>query len=305
LPTILVILLFCLAGQTVFAAAKGRQYGPPLKFDAPPVDLAPSPDAREDRAPAPQPRTTRASPARVRETLPERSPSGTEEPPAPPEQEARPLEETRDPPEATAQNRQSAPADALKPVRLFGTVEFRSPVKNLPKWERVRNSEQQRPTFVSRGVDAQNAAVSERWRNMRDKLRAAPLAEQIKAVNNFFNQWPYKTDMEVWGVEDYWETPREFIERSGDCEDYAISKYYALRDLGVPAELLRVVAVKDAIRNYGHAICVVFVNDDAVILDNLTNLTLSHKRLTHYKPQFSVNENFLWRHIQPQSGPTR
>lgn len=140
---------------------------------------------------------------------------------------------------------------------------------------------------------------------MREKLQGAPLVDQVKAVNNFFNQWPYKTDLEVWGVEDYWETPREFIERSGDCEDYAISKYYALRDLGVPAELLRIVAVKDAIRNYGHAICLIMVNDDAYILDNLTNLTLSHKRLTHYKPQFSVNENFLWRHIQPQSGPTR
>jgi predicted transglutaminase-like cysteine proteinase len=199
----------------------------------------------------------------------------------------------------------AAAANTPKPVRLFGTVEFRSPVKNLPKWERVRDLEQKRPSFAGRGIDAQNAAVSERWRGMREKLRNSALTEQLKAVNTFFNQWPYKTDLENWGVEDYWATPREFVEHSGDCEDYAISKYYGLRDLGVPAELMRIVAVKDVIRNLGHAILVVLVKDDAYVLDNLTNLTFSHKRLTHYRPQYSVNENYLWRHVQPQSGPLR
>ena len=189
------------------------------------------------------------------------------------------------------------------PIRLLGTVEFRSPIKNLPKWERVRSSEKKRPSFTEKGLDTKSAKVRERWDKLKNSLAGAPLKDQVQKINNFFNQWPYKFDKEVWGVEDYWATPREFVERSGDCEDYAISKYYALRDLGVPASQLRVAAVKDVIRNLGHAVLIVYMENDAYVLDNLTNLVLSHKKLKHYAPQYSVNEEYLWRHVKPKSAP--
>ena len=199
------------------------------------------------------------------------------------------------------------PAGQAAPVRLFGTVEFRSPIKNLPRWEQVRDSEIKRPTFVPDGLDldVKNPTVEQRWVALRDRLKNAPLEEKAREVNRFFNQWPYKTDMELWGLEDHWTTPRVFIERSGDCEEYAITKYYALRELGVPAELLRIAAVRDTIRNLGHAVLIVYMDGDAYILDNLTNLVLSHRRLTHYAPQFTVNENFLWRHVVPKAPPPK
>jgi predicted transglutaminase-like cysteine proteinase len=196
------------------------------------------------------------------------------------------------------------PAAQAAPIRLFGTVEFRSPIKSLPKWERVRDSENRRPTFIPEGLDldVKNPSVTQRWVALRDRIKDAPLAEKANEVNKFFNQWPYKTDMTIYGVEDYWAVPREFVERSGDCEDYAIAKYYALRELGVPAKFLRVAAVKDSIRNLGHAVLIVYMDDDdARVLDNLTNLVLSHKRLTHYVPQYTVNEDFLWRHVVPRA----
>lgn len=189
------------------------------------------------------------------------------------------------------------------PIRLLGTVEFRSPIKNLPKWERVLSSEKKRPSFTKAGLDTKSAKVRERWDKLKNSLAGVPLKEQVQKVNNFFNQWPYKFDKEIWGVEDYWATPREFVERSGDCEDYAISKYYALRDLGVPASQLRVAAVKDVIRNLGHAVLIVYMENDAYVLDNLTNLVLSHNKLKHYAPQYSVNEEYLWRHVKPKSAP--
>ena len=55
--------------------------------------------------------------------------------------------------------------------------------------------------------------------------------------------------MDVWGVMDYWETPAEFFQKSGDCEDFAIAKYFALRDLGFPASQMRIVVLKDTLRN--------------------------------------------------------
>lgn len=218
----------------------------------------------------------------------------------------KPAEQSREPGKgegAPSGNVQAATQPA--PVRLFGTVEFRSPIAQLPKWQRVRDSEIKRPSFTATGLDTNNTSVAQRWNWIREKVSDAPLMEKVKEVNKFFNQWPYKMDREIWGVEDYWATPREFVQKSGDCEDYAITKYYALRDLGVPANLLRVAAVKDNIRNIGHAVLIVYMDDDARVLDNLTNLVLSHKKLPHYLPQYTVNEEFLWRHVMPKAAPVK
>jgi predicted transglutaminase-like cysteine proteinase len=196
---------------------------------------------------------------------------------------------------------QEAPAPQVppgaKPLRLFGTVEFRSDLKNFPKWERVLGYERQTPTFAPGG--GMPDVVRRRWEKLAADLRDRPVMEKVQKVNNFFNQWPYKTDSAVWGVEDYWAIPPEFMQKSGDCEDYAITKYYALRSLGIPAADLRIIVVRDTIRNLAHAVLVFINGDSAYILDNLTNLVLSHQKMTHYAPQFSVNEEFLWRHIKP------
>jgi amino acid transporter len=41
------------------------------------------------------------------------------------------------------------------------------------------------------------------------------------------------------GIDDYWMTPKEFfIKGFGDCEDYAIAKYFTLLELGVKKESL-------------------------------------------------------------------
>ena len=48
---------------------------------------------------------------------------------------------------------------------------------------------------------------------------AAKLAprEQLTAINEFYNRWPYRRDAELYGRSEYWATPREFMSRSGDC----------------------------------------------------------------------------------------
>ena len=54
----------------------------------------------------------------------------------------------------------------------------------------------------------------------------------------------------------------------GDCEDFAIAKYFALRDLGFPASQMRIVVLKDTLRNLDHAVTAVYLDGDAWILDN-------------------------------------
>ena len=52
----------------------------------------------------------------------------------------------------------------------------------------------------------------------------------------------FMDDEANWGVPDYWATPQETYERgAGDCEDYAIAKYFALREAGLPAKQLRLI----------------------------------------------------------------
>ena len=99
---------------------------------------------------------------------------------------------------------------------------------------------------------------------------------------------------------DYWATPREFLKKSGDCEDYSIAKFYALKELGFSGDAMRVVALKDRIRNIGHAVLAVYTDGDIFILDNQTIMVLSHVKYKHYVPQYSVNEKFRWMHVPPK-----
>lgn len=201
--------------------------------------------------------------------------------------------------EGEGQPKEQDAKKAKKPIRLFGTVEFRGTLKNMPKWQRVLNAEKKAPTFGTNEDKTMPAKVLQNWRSLKEKIKDKSLMEQAKAVNVFFNQWPYKTDLALYGVTDYWATPQEFLKKSGDCEDYAITKYYAMRSLGVPAKQLRIVALKDTIRNLGHAVLVVFVNDNAYVLDNLSQMLIVHSRLKHYAPQYSVNEDYRWAHVVP------
>lgn len=183
-----------------------------------------------------------------------------------------------------------------KPVRLFNTVEFKGKISRLPKWTRVLEKMQAWEGYF-KSAEMNELPSRAGWKKL--KKDAAPLApmERLKAVNKFFNQWPYRLDSANYGQSDYWAIPLEFLKKSGDCEDYAIAKFYALKELGFSGDVMRIVAVKDAIRGIGHAVLVVYLDDGAYVLDNQTNMVLPHERYMHYVPQYSVNEHFRWMHV--------
>jgi len=60
----------------------------------------------------------------------------------------------------------------------------------------------------------------------------------------------------LYGVEDVWSSPlATFANGAGDCEDYAIAKFIALQNVGVSADDLRIVILRDDIREEDHAVC--------------------------------------------------
>lgn len=194
-----------------------------------------------------------------------------------------------------------AAASQRKPaaLRLFGTIEFRSDLRALPQWTRVLSVAEQQMRVFSQCKGNKCPPTVKSWQKGIRLSQNKPPMETLKAVNAFFNQWPYRLDIEVYGKSDYWASPKEFLKLSGDCEDYSIAKYFALRQLGFDSRQMRIVVIKDRIRNIGHAVLAVYINDTAYILDNLSNLVLPHSRYQHYIPQYSVNGANRWAHIRP------
>lgn len=173
---------------------------------------------------------------------------------------------------------------------------FQSPVRNFAKWERVRDAERKNPSFTATGLDGLDAKKNAQWRQLCDTAKDRPPVAILAQVNAFFNQWPYTEDAANGHAEDHWATPREFARRSGDCEDYAIAKYYALRFLGLPADQLRIAAVWNRRRGEGHALLLVTMPTGSLLLDCTTDALLTWEKAPHYLPQFFVNEDFLWQH---------
>lgn len=187
----------------------------------------------------------------------------------------------------------AAPAHDSK-VQLFGTVEFKRPLSTLPGWLDLLKRNKMNPIFIPGKVFKKGVT----WDTFKSKAPLNNKMELLRYVNSFWNTWPYVEDIVNWGQEDYWEIPAEFLKKSGDCEDYSIIKYFTLKELGVPPESMRVVVVRDTIRNFAHAVLVVYLNDDAFILDNLSNSVLSHTKVRQYSPQYSVNEFGRWAHMK-------
>lgn len=184
---------------------------------------------------------------------------------------------------------------------FFGSGEIRR--ENLapfPKWtgmlERRLAEQAARTPDCRRGpVNACNLAE---FQDFLRRQRGRPLVEQLRAVNTFLNRRPYIVDMVNWGVEDYWATPGEFVEKDGDCEDYAIAKFFALRSLGHEDLDLRVAVVQDLNLKVAHAVLVVRLEDKVLILDNQISQVVEEQVIRHYRPVYSISERHWWLHRQ-------
>ena len=190
------------------------------------------------------------------------------------------------------------------PPRLFGSIEFiGGSLAALPQWTRVLGRiEQETVAYEAchRDINACPSPAVAAWRVEIRALEGLPRRQQMEELNRFLNRWTYRLDQENFNVEDYWATPLEFLDRSGDCEDYAIIKYVSLKTLGFPVEKLRIVVVMDVLRNIAHAVLAVYIDNDILIMDSLFEGVLSHKSVTFYAPQYSVNEQTRWAHIMPR-----
>jgi predicted transglutaminase-like cysteine proteinase len=186
----------------------------------------------------------------------------------------------------------SAPAEARKYPKIFGSIElFSKKTQRFPKWLGMldRFQDGNKPCESS-------TCTTKGWKEFIAELQGQDVKTQLKEVNRAFNSKRYILDINNWGEEDYWATPYQFLKKHGDCEDYAIAKYYSLKALGVPIEDMRVVALQDLNLNLGHAVLVVYVGDEPLLLDNQIASVVPANSIRHYQPVFSINETGWWLH---------
>jgi len=190
---------------------------------------------------------------------------------------------------------------------LFGwdgeyQVVQQDPIGKFPKWTGILAGVGEE---LSKKADIQ-APYAGGWADFVAKTQSTDRLAMIKKTNETFNSMRYVPDQKNWGVPDLWNTPVQFTQGadyivsgrvSGDCEDHAIAKYYALQKLGFTQDELRILVVKDLNLGVGHCILGVIYGGQCLILDNQIKSVWPATQIQHYKPIYAINETHWWQFL--------
>jgi predicted transglutaminase-like cysteine proteinase len=142
------------------------------------------------------------------------------------------------------------------------------------------------------------------WRDALARMSGIDETERLRRVNEFFNRRiQFQDDVVIWSNVDYWATPLETLGRgAGDCEDFAIAKYFSLIELGVPAAKMRLTYVRARIGaatstvTQAHMVLSYYAQPDAepLVLDNLITDIRPAGRRPDLTPVFSFNGDGVW-----------
>jgi len=196
---------------------------------------------------------------------------------------------------------QPAAAGANSPAQpsIFGTEEIFTPgIDRFYKWagmlERWHEAKAEAVSFCAPGE--RERCMPQEWLRLVALLRPLDLRAKLTTVNALINRYPYTASETNWHEANHWETPFEFLTRSGQCQDYAITKYLLLRAADVPDDVMRLVVLRDDRQGADHAVLVVYVNGEALLLDNQLSEVTPTERIAYYRPYYSINESGWWLH---------
>lgn len=177
----------------------------------------------------------------------------------------------------------TAPASAL-PSNVFTADQWSTVTARFAQ-------EQSEPmALCASGTDAAQCPAA-RWASLVAELSQLPLRDRVERVNAAFNALPYVPAAQNWGDPMYWETPYELLAKGGQCEDYAIAKFLALAQSGVPESALHFVVVHDSVSQLDHAITLVTVDGEDLVLDNQVDDVLPAASVSRYTPYYSLNDS--------------
>lgn len=136
------------------------------------------------------------------------------------------------------------------------------------------------------------------WQQLiHSSARYAFEKELLQAVNFFINQNRYSPDLADSGFDRNWQAPWEFIASGfGDCEEYAMAKFFTLQAMGIPTQKMRLVFVLVDQERIPHLVLSYRRDNNStpLILDNLTNGIYEGEDRTDLLPVFSFSFQEIW-----------
>ncbi len=131
----------------------------------------------------------------------------------------------------------------------------------------------------------------------RERDGRAQLGEINRAINLAIRP---VSDLAQCGDIDVWSSPLvTFYRGAGDCEDYAIAKFVALREAGVPANDLRIVIMRDTIHGEDHAVAAARLDGHWLTLDNRRMAMIEDSYVRNYRPLFVIGESGILQYHVP------
>ena len=198
-------------------------------------------------------------------------------------------------------------ATAIANYRFDAPDDFLAEATAWPAWAQNLERHATEREAIRRCLE-EESACSGKLKSLRYvlvKVAALDRDRQLRLVNRYINKRRYRIDRRQTSLsvvpggeaelKNHWSTLLEFLKRGGDCEDYAVAKYFLLRELGFPAEDMRVlVTYEKRARDY-HAVLAIrrddgsswlLESDDSIVKGN-------HRR---YRFIYALNEEGIWDH---------
>jgi predicted transglutaminase-like cysteine proteinase len=178
----------------------------------------------------------------------------------------------------------------------FGLFTFRAPEGLLwIKWRGVETDIRGDREILTHCRDDREHCASPAARQLLaliDKAQSRSGIARIDVVNRSINAAiRYMSDQQQYGVVDKWSAPLATLTSGyGDCEDYAIAKYVALKEAGVAAEDLRLLLVRDRAAYQDHAVLAVRNDGQWLVLDNRHVMLNETARLPQFVPLFAIDQ---------------
>src|SRR4051794_37568769 len=105
------------------------------------------------------------------------------------------------------------------------------------------------------------------------------------------------SDLVQYGQLDVWTSPLATLARGGDCEDYAIAKFVALRRAGIAPNDLRIVIMRDTVHGEDHAVAAARLDGHWLTLDNRRMAMVEDSDVRNYRPTFVIDQDGVKRYV--------
>lgn len=132
-----------------------------------------------------------------------------------------------------------------------------------------------------------------KYQSTKKKVKNYELIRKLSHINSFVNKILPAYDISQNSSVDYWATPKEFLlQGHGDCEDYAITKYFTLLELGIPKKRLYFAVVDIKGEKFSHMVLLYSENKNSspLVLDNLSSKIVPFTKRKKLIPKFAFNE---------------